>query len=156
VISNEVRRESESDVPFKTLLHNSAEYIGKSVILGGYILSTTNLSEETHLTVLQAPLVFRDEPKSKDYSEGRFIVVHKHFLDPEIYSKHRKITVAGKIVEYNKQKVDDYPNPYLKIESREIYLWPESEQEYISPYYDYGYYPFPYPLHRYRYYPHGW
>ena len=75
---------------------------------------------------------------------------------PEIYSKKRKITVAGKIVEYNEQKVNNYPNPYLKIESREIYLWPESEQEYFSPYYDYGYYPFPYPLHRYRYYRHGW
>jgi outer membrane lipoprotein len=65
------------------------------VILGGYILETKNLTDETIVEVLQAPLTFQVEPKSKDLSEGRFIVSHKGFLDPEVYNKDRKLTVAN-------------------------------------------------------------
>jgi starvation-inducible outer membrane lipoprotein len=72
VISRHVRTESEPAVPFKTLVREADRYVGKTVILGGYILETKNLADETIIEVLHAPLTFRDEPNSKDLSEGRF------------------------------------------------------------------------------------
>jgi outer membrane lipoprotein len=152
VISQQIRKESMAPVNFKILLQETNKYMGNTVILGGYILETQNLADRSSIKVLQAPLGFGEAPKSRDDSEGRFIILYKGFLDPEIYSKDRKVTVAGKIVGTAVEKVDQFAQSYLKIESREIHLWPK-EENYPMPYYDPWYYPYPYYWHPYSYYP---
>ncbi len=132
VIPRHIRTESEPIVPFNTLVQEADKYVGKTVILGGYILETKNLADKTIIEVLQTPLTFRDEPESKDLSEGRFIVSHKGFLDPEVYSKDRKLTVAGTL---SGCWVEDVRT--CTLESREIYVWPEYRHGYPYPYYDY-------------------
>jgi len=153
VISQQVRKESTTLGDFKTLLKEVNEYKGETVILGGYILGTQNLADTSIIKVLQAPLGLGETPKSRDDSEGRFIISHKGFLDPEIYTKDRKVTVAGTVVGTVVEKVDNFDQTYLKIDSREIYLWPK-EEDYPRPYYyDPWYYPYPYFWHPYFYYP---
>jgi len=80
------------------------------------------MTDQTIIKVLQAPMGIREEPKSRDHSEGRFMISQKGLLDPEIYSKARKVTVAGIVVGTVVEKINDFPQPYLKIQSREIYL----------------------------------
>ena len=143
VISQQIRQESMAPVGFKILVQETDKYLGNTVILGGYILETQNLADKTSIKVLQVPLGLGETLKSKDDSEGRFIILQKGFLDPEIYSKDRKLTVAGTIVGTVVEKVDHFAQPYLKIESREIYLWPK-EDDSLRPYYDPWYYPYPY------------
>ena len=153
VISQQIRKESMAPVNFKILVKETDKYLGNTVILGGYILETQNLADKSSIKVLQAPLGFGETPKSRDDSEGRFIISHKGFLDPEIYNKNRKVTVAGIIVGTAVEKVDHFAQSYLKIESREIHLWPK-EEDYLMPYYyDPWYYPYPYYRHPYPYYP---
>ena len=139
VISKPVRNESISPVPFKTLLLEADRHIGDTVILGGYILETKLSPEATTLVIFQSPLGFGQEPTTKDRTEGRIIVVHKGFLEPEVYSKDRKITVAGIVTGLVTMKTDGFPQPYLKIRSREIYLCPEKQYpppfQYIDPWY---------------------
>ena len=143
-----------ASVPFKTLLQQTDDYTGKTVILGGYILETKNLTAQTTIRVLQTPLGFGEEPKSKDKSEGRFLVLQEGFLDPEVYAKDRKITVAGKVLASNTETVGEQTLPYLEIESLEIYLWPKVEYYLWTPPYDPLYYLYyPYPYHPYRCYP---
>ena len=125
VISSQVRKEAEPPVAFETLMKEANAYVGRTVIIGGYILATENLADKTIILSLQAPLGFRNEPKSRDKSQGRFIVVHKEFLDPAVYRKDRKITVAGYIVGLTTEDDERCPNTCLNIESREIHLWPE-------------------------------
>jgi outer membrane lipoprotein len=136
VISKPVRSESILPVQFKTLLSEADQHIGDTVILGGYILQTKNLAQESTILILQSPLGFGQEPKTKDQTQGRFIVTHKGFLEPEIYSKDRKITVAGIIVGSIKMKIDGFPYPHLKVRSREIFLWPEKQLPNYGNYYD--------------------
>lgn len=152
VISKQIRKESIAPVKFKILVQETDKYLGNTVILGGYILDTQNLVDKSSIKVLQVPLGLGETPKSRDDSEGRFIVSHKGFLDPEIYSKNRRLTVAGKIVGIEVEKIDHFSQPYLKIESREIYLWPK-EEDYLRPYYAPWYYPYPYSWYPYPYYP---
>ena len=121
VISSQVRKEAEPPVVFKTLMEQTGSYIGKIVIVGGYILEAKNLADETSILILQAP-----------------------------YKKGRKITVAGTVVGLTAAKVEDCPNQCLNLESREMHLWPEYYY-YPRGYYPYGdpypYYPrrlFPY------------
>ena len=154
VISKRVRTESMRPVSFKSLDQEPDRYIGKMVTLGGYILETKNLADESIMMILHAPLGFREEPKSKDQSGGRFIVSQKGFLDPEVYKKDRKITVAGKIAGSVLEKIDSYSHSFLKIKSHEIYLWPEYKQLDRSLYYD----PWcdHYPFYWSRHYPYYW
>ena len=153
VISQQTRTESIPSIQFKTLLLEKNKFKGNTVILGGYILETQNLADKSLIKVLQVPLGFGEKPKSKDLSEGRFIISQKGFLDPEIYNKDRRITVAGAITGTVVEKIDDYPQPYLKIESREIYLWPKEAFYYPAPYYDPWYYPYPFSPYRPHHYP---
>jgi len=157
VISQQVRTESEPAVPFTTLVNEAEKHAGKTVILGGYILETANLPGETIIKVLQTPLEFRDRPKGKDHSKGRFVVLHKGFLDPEVYGKDRKITVAGAVAGKTVQKIGEYSGTFLKIVSREIHLWDEVRYDYPYPYHDAWYYPYPYdPFWYYPYPYHGY
>jgi outer membrane lipoprotein len=142
VISSEVRKEAEPAVAFKTLMKEANSYVGRTVIVGGYILATEKLADKTIILTLQAPLGFRNEPKSMDKSQGRFVVIHKDFLDPAVYRKNRKITVAGNVVGLTTKDDERCPNTCLTIESREIHLWPE--YYYHRPrYYPYGDPPYP-------------
>jgi outer membrane lipoprotein len=125
VISQEVRSEAESQLPFKTLIEKANQYSGRIVILGGYILETNNLASETILKVLQVPFRVGEEPDSRDLSQGRFVVYYNGFLDPEVYARDRAITVAGRVMGSAIEEIGDKRILYLKIESREIYLWPE-------------------------------
>ena len=84
VISEQVRSEAETAVPFKTLLDKAEDYKGRTVILGGYILQTKNLASETILKVLQVPFRVGEDPDTRDLSQGRFAVHVKGFIDPEV------------------------------------------------------------------------
>ena len=150
VISDQVRSEAESPVPFRKLIEDADQYNGRMVILGGYILETKNLASETILKVLQVPFRVGEDPDSRDLSQGRFIVYYKGFLDPEVYGKNRAITVAGRVMGSAVEKIGEERIQYLKIENREIYLWPEYDNlpSYYHrrpyPYYRHGYPNYPY------------
>ena len=145
VISEPVRSEAEPPLPFKTLVAQADQYRGRTVILGGYILETRNLESETIINVLQVPLRIGEEPDFKDRSEGRFLVYQQGFLDPEIYAKDRVITVAGEVIGSDSEEIGGNRIQYLKIKSREIYLWPEYETR------GYPHQPWRYPYYRYPY-----
>jgi outer membrane lipoprotein len=150
VISKDIKSQALPPMSFQTLLQHAAEYSGKTVILGGYIIDVQNLNAQTMMKVLQVPLKFGEEPDVKTKSEGRFIVVYDGFLDPEIYAKNSAVTVAGAILGTMVEDVGDQPITYLKIQSREVYLWPEYEKNlpYLRPYPYYWYWPdywYPYP-----------
>ena len=142
VISQQVRTEADPPVPFKTLIRDADKFLGHTVILGGYILETKNLESETILKVLQTPLRFGEDPDLKKRSQGRFMVYHNGFLDPEVYAKDQVITVAGKVIGTGMEKIGDEQIQYLKIENREIYLWSNYTNK---PLY---FYPWPYGYNR--------
>ena len=142
VISKQVRSEADPPVAFKILVAKADEFKGSTVILGGYILETSNLESETIIKVLQVPLTIGEEPGLKDSSEGRFLVYQQGFLDPEIYSKDRVITVAGEVIGSGSEVIGGNRNQYLKIKNREIFLWPEYETR------GYPYHPWRYPEFR--------
>ncbi len=145
VISEPVRSEAEPPVPFNTLVARADHFKGRTVILGGYILETRNLESETIIKVLQSPIRMGEEPDFRDRSEGRFVVYHNGFLDPEVYSKDRAITVAGEVIGSGTEEMGESAIQYLKLKSRELYLWPDYPPRRSPPYWHgYPYYRYPY------------
>jgi len=136
VPSRQFQQQVGPPIPFQELLEEREIHKGEMVILGGYILETVNEPHGSLLTILQAPLDSRNKPKSQDLSEGRFLLRTEKFLDPEIYTKGRKLTVGGKVSEV-------LPQPLGNRTKETRYIRP------YDPYYDYWHYPW----HWYRYRP---
>ena len=155
VLSKQLRQEAEPPIPFAELQQAPDTYKGLVVILGGYILEAENGPDGSRLTILQAPLDSRNRPKSTDLTKGRFLVRTKKFLDPEVYSKDRAITVGGKVEGSRQEPLGSRSYVYPLIRAQEIYLWPE-KYKYVGPYYPYfydpwygpWYYPWYYPWYR--------
>ena len=64
--------------------------------------------------------------KPKNLSKGRLILIYSGFIDPEVYTKDRQITVSGHILD----GAGDDPQvlfPYLRIQAENIHLWPEEK-----------------------------
>jgi outer membrane lipoprotein len=124
-ISRQLLDEAGIPVLFEDLVSNPREYRGRVVVLGGYILEIQNEPGGSVLTVLQAPLDWRNKPKSRDLSQGRFFVTTKKFLDPEVYAKDRRLTVGGLVVGAREQTVGGGTYRFPTIEAQELQLWPE-------------------------------
>jgi outer membrane lipoprotein len=124
VISKQVLNEVDKNATFPQVAKDPDAFRGKTVLFGGAIIETKNLSDKTAVTVLQLPLGRRGEPAAGDVSEGRFIIQASGFLDPAIYSPGRKITVAGRVAGKEKRPLGEIEYTYPVIEKRELYLWP--------------------------------
>lgn len=119
VISDKSLREANLSVSFQELQKNPDAYLGKVVILGGVILSTTVKQGETLVEVLQQPLDRQYRPENRDVSYGRFIVVFQGFLDPAIYAPYRLITVAGEVTGKKVLPIREIQYTYPVLAARE-------------------------------------
>ena len=149
VIPSEISRKAMPEMPFSDLIRNAGLHKGKTTVIGGYIVEVTNLADQSRIIAVQAPLGSSQEPKTKDLSQGRLVIISRGFIDPEVYQKERKITVAGKIMGSSQTEQGQYAYPYLRIDLTHMHLWPVEKPVPYDPYWDpWG----PY----YRYHPYGW
>ncbi|HET6491156.1 MAG TPA: Slp family lipoprotein [Syntrophales bacterium] len=123
VLSNQVIREADDKVSFQDLQKQPQRYRGAVVILGGQIIETLVKESETRVQVLQLPLGSGQRPDVTAPSQGRFIVIYKRFVDPLIYEKGRKITVAGAVEGSQPVMLNDGPRNVPVLIERESYLW---------------------------------
>jgi outer membrane lipoprotein len=135
IISQEVLRDVDKDLPFQAVLSNPDHFRGKTILLGGRIIETTPLEGKTRVTVLQYPLGFRDKPSVDSASEGRFIAEAQGFLDPVVYSAGRQVTVAGIVDGKEVLPIGEISYTYPIVTSREIYLWPVDDYFYLPQFY---------------------
>ena len=136
VISRPIMNEAVKDLNFPQLVETTDTYQGKTVILGGHVVEVRNEARQTVIVVLQTPLGSGQEPQPPDRSQGRFMLKHEGFLDPEVYAKGRAITVAGRVLGTKREAIDQEPYDYVVLEAREIHLWERMEDLYrYHPYY---------------------
>jgi len=126
VVSKEMRQKAGVPPPTDRLFAHPDDYIGRTVILGGFIINTTNAGDATYIEVVQTPLDSREQPGSADKTVGRFLVKSTKYLDPAIYARGRRLTVAGEVEGTHPGKVGDAPYTYLLIRSRELHLLKDS------------------------------
>ena len=140
-ISKELRAQADQTVTFQPVFQNPDAYKGKIIIWGGEVVETINQKDGTTLIiVLQRPLDWTEEPVSRS-SEGRFIILVEGYVDPYVFRRGRRITVAGEILGKKVMRLGELEYPYPLLLSKQIYLWGE-----------YYYSPYPYYWH----YPYGW
>ncbi|MBI4772637.1 MAG: Slp family lipoprotein [Deltaproteobacteria bacterium] len=153
-VSREYRQEAEPRVDFEALKSEPDRYIGRTVILGGYIIETEITATHSYIHVLQTPLDISDLPGDRDQSRGRFIVRSDRYLDPEIYAKDRLVTAAGSVLGSRQVEVGTRTLVVPLISGEQIVLHPDytrlRERYYEGPFIPYYFdlYPFYYPPYR--------
>jgi len=162
VISKDLRAKSDPSLTLSQVRHNPEAFKGKWVVWGGEIIETVaQKNTTTQIEVFQRPLGWRGEPNKTYPSEGRFLVLADEYLDPYIFRRGKKITVAGEILGEKIKPLGEMDYRYPMVSSKQIYLWPEYYyQPYPYTYYDpwwpypgwrwgvgFGYYYFPHHHH---------
>jgi outer membrane lipoprotein len=129
VISEPLRQQAQPQVSFAQLRTNPETLKGRTVILGGEILQTTNLREGTRIEILQRPLNESETPKLTDTTGGRFMAFCEEYLDPAVYAPRRRITMAGEVLGTYTGKVGEADYLYPLISCEEIHLFPTASAE---------------------------
>ncbi|NWF94330.1 MAG: Slp family lipoprotein [Syntrophaceae bacterium] len=126
VISKDLRQKMDPSLTFTQILQSPNTYQGKTVLWGGEIIQTLNQKDgSTLIEVFQKPLGWRGEPRETFASEGRFLVIAEKYLDPYLFCKGRRITVAGEIHGEKIKPVGEMDYRYPLVLSKQIYLWKE-------------------------------
>ncbi len=131
VISDPISDAAIPQLPFGELVRKAGAYQNQTVVVGGYVVSVENIDLQSQLLAVQAPLGVGQKPQSKDLSQGRLLLIYDGFIDPEVYTKDRQITVGGKILDSSATEKTELPFPYLKVQIEEIHLWPKLDP--VSP-----------------------
>jgi outer membrane lipoprotein len=107
----------------KNVAAEPSAYLGKSVLWGGIILDTKNLSDSTQVEVLAYPLSRDQRPQSNNRPLGRFLINQAGFLDPAIYAQGQKLTVLGSVDNNQQGKVGESSYTYPVINAEQLQLW---------------------------------
>lgn len=156
VMSDEINSEAEDQPSFDELVLKTSVYQDRRVVVGGYVVLVQNQKLQTRIEAVQAPLGIGQQPKSKDLSQGRLILIYDGFIDPEVYTKERQITVGGPLMGSSTTERQNHPYPYLRIRIEEIHLWPKPQPATLDPFWDDECYYHPHGFRRYRYHPWCW
>ena len=133
VMSAQVRQQADRTLTFGQLYAMPEAYIGRTVILGGYIVHIWNVPGMTFLDVLQRPLDAQDRPILAQQSAGRFIVRCDQYLDPLTYPAGSTITVAGQVLGTYTDTSGERDTVYPLLACVEIYLWPQAMLSEVYP-----------------------
>ncbi len=135
-MSYEVRAEARPDATFPMVQETPQAYVGSVVIWGGEILGTRNRSDgSTTLTVLEMPLEAGEQPVEREMSRGRFLAVTSRYLDPAVYRRGTRITVAGRIAGEESRPVGGMRYRYPVVDILGIHIWKKGVVYYGPPYY---------------------
>jgi outer membrane lipoprotein len=141
VISKDIRDKADISLTFEKVIKNPIAYKGKTVVWGGEIVETLNQKNgTTEIEVFQLPLDSSDAPKASKSSEGRFLILVNKYLDPYLYRKGSRITVAGEILGEKIKPLGEMDYRYPLISSKQMHLWEEYYYHPYPYYYPWGYY----------------
>ena len=137
VISTELKAGADTSLSFKEVQESPETYKGKIVLWGGEIIQILPQENGTTLIeVLDWPLGRWDKPRKTVEFRGKFLVLAKEPLDPSIYKRGNRITIAGEIqgeVEGSKIKeLTDSTYRYPVVLNREMHVWKYPSYPYSS------------------------
>jgi outer membrane lipoprotein len=137
VISKDLRSNIDPSLTFSQVFQNPVAYKGKFVVWGGQITQIINQKEgSTLIEVFERSLNWRGKPKGT-VSGGRFLILVEKFVDPYIFFRNRRITVAAEILGEKIRPLGEINYRYPLLLGKQIYLW---EYYYPTDYYSYYYY----------------
>lgn len=101
---------------------------GQSVVFGGEVLNARRLRDGTRIEILQLPLDGSGHPGfDRTQSQGRFVAMHREFLDPATLPYGTRVTVTGEITGSITLPLDETEYVYPVVEARHLQVWTGAE-----------------------------
>jgi outer membrane lipoprotein len=102
---------------------------GQPVVFGGEVLGARRLKEGTRIEILQLPLERSGYPTlDLTQSQGRFVAMHKDFLDPATIPPGSRVTVTGDVTGTVTLPLDETEYTYPVLEAKRIQVWTNVDQ----------------------------
>lgn len=130
VIPESFESQVDKTVTFHQVVASPDSYRGTVILIGGEVLRAKALQGGTQLEVLQLPLDGDQEPVTdRMESKGRFLALHKDFLDPATIAEGTRVTIVGEVTGSAVEKMDeaDYRFPLLDV--RHLHRWDAKRAE---------------------------
>ncbi len=134
VISKHYQEEAVKDATVPMVQKDPQQFTGKIVIWGGRILDIVNDSTGTQLVILESKLGDDEYPLPPRFSRGRFIAVTSKFLDPAIFIKGHRVTLAGEVVGVRTEKLGNGSYVYPEVKIEELRYWVPTPNYIYYPY----------------------
>jgi outer membrane lipoprotein len=130
-------------ITFSQLRVAPDSFKGQSVVFGGKVLSARRLKDGTRIEVLQLPLDQSSRPgMNLTQSQGRFIGIHREFLDPATLPYGTRVTITGDVTGSITMPLDETEYTYPVIDIKTLRVWSDHDEARMRSYYYYG--PWPY------------
>jgi outer membrane lipoprotein len=124
VVPENLQNQIDHTLTFSQLLQDPEAHKGKTVVLGGKVLSAKRLTGGTQLEVLQLPLDPSQRPiVARTDSLGRFLAVETDFLDPAIFPADIPVTLVAKVTGMTTAKLDDETYDYPTVAIQHLHVW---------------------------------
>jgi outer membrane lipoprotein len=119
---------SANQATFVQVKASPDSFRGQSVVFGGEVLSAKRLKDGTRIEILQLPLDRSGYPGAdRTQSQGRFVAMHKEFLDPATLPYGTRVTVTGEITGSVTLPLDETEYVYPVVDVRQLKVWTPSE-----------------------------
>lgn len=139
-------RDTPQDAPeLAQAQQRSDELNGRAVRWGGNIQRIENRQDHSRLEIIAFPLDSDGRPLDSDQTQGRFIADIDHFLEPEVYTEGRQVTVFGRLQGTERHAIGDFSYNYPVVKVEHYFLWPIKQV--IDHSNDWRYDPWPYPYY---------
>ncbi len=124
VIPESLEPQVEKTVSFDQIVASPDSYRGKVVLLGGEVLKAKATEGGTQLEVLQLPLDDEEEPGvDRLQSKGRFLAMHKEFLDPATIVEGTRVTIVGEVTGASVEKMDEADYRFPMLDVKHLHRW---------------------------------
>ncbi len=150
----ELEPQIDHTLSYTELKSDPSVHKGKTVLMGGVVLSPKTTDNGTRLEILQLPLASDYEPAGdRMATEGRFLALNSTFLDPAVVPAGSRVTIVGEVTDPMTLPLDEttYTYPTLLIKHLKLWSVPSdsshwNSRPFFGPYYGWG--PFWGPYYR--------
>ncbi len=124
VIPPELEAQVDASVTFRDILSAPSAYQGRTVVLGGEVLSARRQQEGTQFEMLQLPVNGDDPPVARrSESQGRFLAFDSEATDPAAYPPGTRVTMVGEVRGEMVQRLDESDYRYPTIMVKHLHVW---------------------------------
>ncbi|RUO40576.1 starvation-inducible protein [Aliidiomarina taiwanensis] len=128
-------------LPFTQAINTEEQGVGQLARWGGVVAEVTNTETTSTIEVVQMALKGSGRPVVNEQSAGRFRIRVNGFVDPDVFTAGRSVTVYGTYVGKETDKIGEFVYDFPVIESKGVHLWrvqDETQQVDVMMYYGFG------------------
>lgn len=122
-ISSQSRALVDPTISFAALREKPDAYLGRTLVLGGMIISQDSSTDVSQLAIAELPVDAEGFPDVRSPSSGRFLAESMEYLDASLYTPRRIVTLVGEVKGKKSVQIDGKTDHLPVIAIKEIHLW---------------------------------